>query len=445
MNWRIKRLQERRAALLQSTEKILEACAKDQDREPTEQESATISANKKELEEIAAKLSREQELASYQEAHRSEAIVNDGFLAEERSGRVGNARTACEEDPQKGFRTAREFLMAVMANSDLPAHEVRDERLRVLATAGSDEAGGYSDPYGGFLVPVGFSPDMLKIQAEADPIAGRTTNVPMTNPSIEIPARVDKDHSTSVSGGLTVCRRAETQSQSATRMQMEKIRLTAYSLFGLAYATEEILMDSPISFAAVLEAGFRDQFTYHLIDERLNGTGVGEMEGIMKSPCLVTASADANQTADTITGTNILAMRSRCWGYAKAIWLANHDCLPQLAQVHLKTSGNYPISIYQPSLQEDRPDMLLGRPIFYTEYTQTVGNLGDLVLANWAEYLECNYQPLQSAESVHVRFLNHERTFKFWLRNGGKCWWRSALTPKNSSNTLSPFVVLAAR
>jgi hypothetical protein len=31
------------------------------------------------------------------------------------------------------------------------------------------------------------------------------------------------------------------------------------------------------------------------------------------------------------------------------------------------------------------------------------------------------------------------------MRNDGRSWWRSALTPRKSSDTLSPFVVIAAR
>ena len=52
---------------------------------------------------------------------------------------------------------------------------------------------------------------------------------------------------------------------------------------------------------------------------------------------------------------------------------------------------------------------------------------------------------IQSAESVHVRFENHERTFKLWTRNCGAPWWRSALTPNKGANSLSPIVLLAAR
>jgi HK97 family phage major capsid protein len=88
---------------------------------------------------------------------------------------------------------------------------------------------------------------------------------------------------------------------------------------------------------------------------------------------------------------------------------------------------------------------LLGRPIFYTEYCKSIGTQGDLILANWTQYLEGTYQPMQNEESVHVRFVNHERTFKFWMRNAGAPWWKTALTPKNSTNKLSPFVVLDTR
>ena len=124
--------------------------------------------------------------------------------------------------------------------------------------------------------------------------------------------------------------------------------------------------------------------------------------------------------------------------------MANHDTLPQLMLLN-QSVGTGGVPVWQPSAREDRPDTLLGRPIFFTEYTDTVGNADDILLCNWSQFLEGVYQPMQSAESIHVRFLNNERTFRFSLRNAGSCWWRAALTPKNSSNTLSPFVGLAAR
>ena len=42
-----------------------------------------------------------------------------------------------------------------------------------------------------------------------------------------------------------------------------------------------------------------------------------------------------------------------------------------------------------------------------------------------------------------MRFLEHERVFKFWIRNAGAPWWSASLTPKKGADTLSPFVVIA--
>lgn len=383
--------------------------------------------------------------------------------------RVGAPRA--DADPRRGFESHRDFFVAVIENHRARSRDdVKDERLRPLAlhddednaaemaflmprafnsrtiraAAGSDEQGTYSDPYGGFAVPESTLPGLLSIGFEGDPTLGRTTMVPMATPSVKILARTDKDHTTSVSGGFTVTRRPETHDFTSSRAKMERIRLEASSLVGLAFETEELIQDSAISFAALIDSGFRDQFAAHILNEKLRGNGVGEYEGILNAPCKITVGKETGQAADTINYTNVLNMRSRCWGYGSAVWLANHDTLPELAQMSLVVgTGGAPV--YVPGSFGDRPDTLLGRPIFYSEYPSKVGDEGDLILWNPTQYLEGLYQPLQSAESVHVRFVQHERVFKLWLRNAGASWWRSALTPAKSDKTLSPIVTLAAR
>ena len=406
----------------------------------TEAQEKDYAAYEGELESLNAKIAREEKLV---EAERTMAAVPDRNrdTQQEANDRIGKIEDNQMKDPMKGFKSPRDFFGSVIK----ARHGNVDSRLKPLqSAAGSDEHSTQDDAYGGFLVPEAMLPEMLKTDPEPDPMLGRLTNIPMNAPIVNINARVDKNHSSSVSGGLTVARNMETQSTSSSRMQFEKVKLEAYSLFGLTYATEELLSDSPMTIAALLQNGFRDEFTSHMINERLNGTGTGEHMGIMNSPALVSVAKETSQTADTIVIDNIIKMRSRCWGYNNAVWLANHDCVPQLFQSNL-ASGSAGAIFYQPSLQADMPDMLLGRPIYYTEYCKTIGDKGDIVLGNWTQYLEGLYQPLQSAESVHVRFLNNERAFRLSLRNAGAPWWRTALTPKNSSNTLSPFVVLDAR
>ena len=364
------------------------------------------------------------------------------------AGAPAVAREAFLDDPKRGYATPRAFLQDVIANDSGNTRQVRRpeslKSLRVIeATAGSDEQGGYANPYGGFAVPVGLVPGLQTRGFDGDPIGARVTPLPMSSPVVRVNARTDSTHTSSVSGGLTVTRRPETVAGTASRMQMEQVEFQATSLFGLAYATEEILRDSPVSFAALLEAGFRDEFTARLIDERLNGTGAGQFEGVVTSPCTVSVAKETSQVAATIVTQNLLKMLARCWHSSDAIWYANQTCMPQLALLTIDV-GTGGVPVYMPSLREGMPDMLLGRPIVFGEFAKAVGTVGDIVLGNWSQFLEGTYEPLQGASSVHVRFVNHEQTFKFWMRNCGRPWWRAALTPKNGS-TLSPFVTLATR
>jgi len=323
-----------------------------------------------------------------------------------------------------------------------PAAE-SDSLKKMRAAVGGDEHSTFSDPYGGFLVPEAFLPNLRMITAEADPLAGRVTSIPMTAPSISFPARVDKSHSTSVSGGLRVYRRAEADTSSSSRTEFEKITLTANGLMGVSFATEELLNDSPISFAALVAQGFRDEFASKIIDERINGTGAGQFTGVLNAACTISVAKETGQAASTIVYANIIKMYARLWGKGNGIWLVNHNCLPQLMQL-TQDVGTGGIPVWQASAIPGTPGTLIGLPVVATEYTKTLGTVGDIILGNWSQYIEGTRQTLTGAESIHVRFVNAETTFRFMMRNDGGPWWRSALTPKNG-DSLSPFVTLATR
>lgn len=388
---------------------------------------------------------------------------------------TGGAPVAEKDTDKRGFANHQELLLAVIENAGArSASEVTDDRLKGLAVAddskgapngvafalpfgfgpkaavGSDEHGEYDNRYGGFAISAVKGAPRPVIGFEGDPTAGRTENIPMAASTVEMDAIVDKNHQTSVSGGLTFTRRAETTTLASTRQEMEKITLKATSLWGLAFITEELLADSPVSFVARISNGFGAQYSAHKFNEKLRGTGVGAPLGVLTALAsanlgpTISIAKETGQAADSFDYRNVINMRSRAWGYGNAVWLANHDCYPKLAPLAIPVGVGGQL-IYQQSLVEDRPDMLLGRPIFYTEYANTVGDQGDLILGNWSQFMEGLYQPIQSAESIHVRFLNNERAIRFSERSAGAPSWKCALTPNKSSATLSPFVVLDAR
>lgn len=348
---------------------------------------------------------------------------------------------AAEDDPNGGFKTPREFLVAVMDAGK--GHGRCDERLLPLrAAAGSDEHGEYADAYGNYLVPTGLVPGLNKMPTEGDPTAPLCSSMPMTSPSIKWNARTDKDHTSSVSGGLRVYRRQETGDVPESRMQIEQVTFTAHSLMGVSYATEEILQDSPISFAAMIQEGFNDEFAAKLLDEKLRGSGVGEFEGVLKCPATIPIPKETGQAAATIVLENLVKMAARCWGIGQ-VWLATHDAIPALASLSF-VAGTGGTPFWWGSAREGFPAQLLGKPIYFTEFCEPLGTVGDIILADWGEYTVATLEGVKSAESMHVRFLNHERTFKFWTRNDGRSLWRAPLTPKKGA-TKSPFITLATR
>ena len=351
-----------------------------------------------------------------------------------------------ERDPKRGYTDSKAFLLDVKDACTGRAGSIRNEAgLNWLsAAAGSDEHSRFNDQSMGYTVPRGFLPEMRMLEPEANPLRGRVTAIPMTAPVVDMAAKVDKDHSDSVTGGLRVYRRAEAATVDASRIQTEMITLKAHELMGVSYATEELLRDSPISLAALIQASFGEEFESRIFEEMLYGTHNGEYQGILDSSnkALITVDKEGSQTADTIEYANLVKMRSRCWRYGSAIWLASHAALPQL--MTLADDNNQ--LIMTESAREDIGSRLMGRPLIFTEYLQPVGDKGDILLVNPSEYLEGTRQSTEAAESIHVRFLENERTWRFTMSNDGATWWTSALKPKkHTSHTMSPFVTLQAR
>lgn len=449
--------------------------------------NAQATAKKKDLETLLVASQTEKRPLNPEEITASAKIQADleaiaaTIKAEQTAGQpapvfTGGALVAEGDKAHRGFNSPQEMLLAVVANAGArDRSEVSDDRLKPLAVTddgdknrgaglafmlpagygpkaavGSDEHGEYDNRYGGFSVRPGYGPDRPLIGFDGDPTDGLCEVVPMSAPLVKLDATVDKSHSTSVAGGLTVSRRAEASAMTSSRQEMEQIEFKASATYGLAYATEELLEDSPVSFVARITNGFGLAFRAFKFNEKLRGKGGNERLGILTALAAsslgptISIAKETGQAADTFLADNVLKMRARAWGYGSCIWIANPDCYPQLSKMSIAVGVGGQL-VYQNSIAADRPDMLLGRPIIYNEYASTVGDQGDLILGNWSQYGEGEYRPLQSAESIHVRFTNHERTMKFWKRDCGQPFWKSALTPAKSSSTLSPFVVLDAR
>ena len=270
--------------------------------------------------------------------------------------------------------------------------------------------------------------------------------MPMSSLTLSLPTIVDTTHATNVFGGVRAYWTPESGSYTASEPSFGQVSLTAKKLTAYTSAANELLADSAISLEALLMRLFPQALAYFEDDAFINGVGGGQPVGILNADALITVAKETGQAATTIVAENIDKMYSRMLpsSRARAVWVAHPDTLPQLVSM-ARSVGTGGSAAVMPSLTGSAPVTLYGRPIVFTEKCQTLGTAGDLFFVDFGYYVIGDRQTLTMASSPHVRFQNDETVWRFTQRVDGRPWLESALTPRNGSNTLSPFVNLATR
>jgi HK97 family phage major capsid protein len=167
----------------------------------------------------------------------------------------------------------------------------------------------------------------------------------------------------------------------------------------------------------------------------------------LNSGALVTVDAEAGQLADTVVTENIFNMWARMHPRSKgnSVWYINTDVTPQLYALQLSVgTGGMPMYMAPGSLPNSPAGALLGRPVVETEFNSTLGDAGDIVLADMSQYALID-KDVQAASSIHVQFLTDQVAFRFVYRVDGQPKMAAPLTPYKGGGTLSPFVTLEAR
>lgn len=343
-------------------------------------------------------------------------------------------------DTKGGFPNFGEFAHDVYKSRNRVSPRLQEWGSKQTMQEGDDAQGGY-------LVPVEFSANLLQTALEQTIMAPRATFVPMKTNRIEIPAMFDTDHTGGeFFGGVTIYRTGETAQKTKSKPTFGTVQLNLHKITGLAAVTDSLLEDSAISIEPILTKTFGQAMAFTMDDDFINGTGVARPVGFRNCASLITVAKEAAQVADTIVAANVLKMYARMpeSSKANAVWVANHNTLPQLA---VMTIGTTPVFIPAGGLSQKPFDTLLGKPILWTEKVPTVGDAGDINFIDPSQYLVGAKSPglmPKVAVSIHLWFDYDLTAFRFVLRYDGVCWWKSAMTPKNG-DTMSPFIELAER
>lgn len=349
------------------------------------------------------------------------------------------------------FKNLGEQLQAVAHAAMNPGHE--DTRLvwdTFTPQAAISGAGASVPSDGGYLIQKDLMTEFMNKAYGDDAILSRVRRIPISANSDGLKINLVDETSRATGsrwGGIQVFWGAEGDSATAKKPKFRQASWELKDVIGLMYATNRLLQDAS-ALEAVFEQAFRDEMAFFEADGVINGTGSGQMQGILNATALVSVSKEATQAAASIIYENINKMWSRMWARSRgnSVWLINQDCEPQLHQMSIPVgTGGLPVYLPPGGLSQSPYASLMGRPVIPTEFNATVGTVGDIMLVDLSQYLMIEKGGVQADSSMHVKFTTNEMTFRFIHRVDGQPLWNSALTPFKGSNTLSPFVALATR
>jgi HK97 family phage major capsid protein len=245
-------------------------------------------------------------------------------------------------------------------------------------------------------------------------------------------------------GGIRVYTTAELDSMTQSKTKFAKIRIEPKKLTGLYYASSE-MVNNVTFLGQEMRQLFGEEFAFKCQDLVINGTGAGEALGVLNAGCLVSQAKETGQAAKTILSTNISKMYSRLLGQRKNIvWLVNRDTTPELDELSI-TAGT---GALEPRFVNYGPDGIMrikGAPVVEIEQCATLGTPGDIIAADFSQYITANKGDINEAMSIHVNFIYDQETFRFTYFFDGQPRFASAITPYKGSSTASPFVALAVR
>ena len=358
---------------------------------------------------------------------------------------VARRGLAVSIDGTRHFKTFGEQLQGIF-NHYASKGSSTDPRL-VRAPTGAGEV----DPTGGgFLVQIDFAATIFMLAHDMGEVIGEVTSIPISANAngIKIPGVDETSRATgSRWGGVASNWAAEGVAGTESRPKFRMVEFDLKKLISKMTVTDELLQDST-ALTSIASMAFSEEVMFMTEDAIIEGTGAGQPLGVLNSPALITIAAEKGQASATVVRENIDKVWQGCWGRSRknAKWFYNQDVESQLAALNgaVGTGGEL---VYMPpgGVSAEPYSRLKGRPMVVTEYSSALGTPGDILLADFSQYVKIDKGGVQMATSMHVAFDTDEMRFRITYRVDGKPMWSKPLAPFKGSTSRSPFVTIAQR
>jgi HK97 family phage major capsid protein len=436
----LKQLRQQHADLAAESDRIITAIEKES-RRFSDVERDRLGTIDKEMETLGTDIVLQEQVLDRRRS--APSIPDANAIIDVENERIAQIKTA---DPRP-FRTFADQMVAVIRVGRGGAHAM-DPRLAVVAAASGMGESVPSD--GGFLLQRQYDTEILKHTYDDGQILSRVNrkaigaafNGIRVN-AIDESSRADGSRWGGVLGYWT----NEADTLAGSKPKFRQIDMTLQKLTGLVYLTDELIMDTTAMEGVIMEA-LPAELNFRAEDAVWEGTGAGQPQGIMNCAAKVAVAKETGQDATTIVFQNIVNMWSRLWARSmqNAVWFINQDALPQLFGMNMAIgTGGVPVYMPAGGISGSPYSSLMGRPVIPVEYASTLGTEGDIALVDLSQYLMIDKSTVESASSIHVRFLNDETVLRFVYRTNGQPIWNKPLIPFKGAATKSPFITLATR
>jgi HK97 family phage major capsid protein len=324
----------------------------------------------------------------------------------------------------------------------------RDSQRLQNAAAGMNENTGAD---GGWLVPTGFTVDLMNASYDQEVIRPRARSLPLIGREMDAPmfGWTDRTKGPAALIGYWAGEAAELTKQKA---KTTKLSFAAKKLTILLPITNELLYDAGPQSDVYIREAMSGTIAAYLDRAFYFGTGAGLPLGILNSAGRVTVPKEGSQTATTINFANVSKMIARLMpsSFANSVWLAHPSTLPQLMKLTIEVknlAGSDVVggTVAPIQVAADGSMTLMTRPVIITDLASDLGTEGDLALCDFSGYAVAMQSGMRFAVSEGPGFTTDETYFRVTLRCDGQPILGSTVTPRTGTATLSHFVTLETR
>jgi HK97 family phage major capsid protein len=333
------------------------------------------------------------------------------------------------------FATSGEYFSTIWHNTN------RDAKLQAKLARVRNAFSSTVPSEGGFLVPETLRSELLRVALETSIVRPRARVIPMETLRVPFPAVDSTSNVSSVFGGIVGYWTEEGAALTASQASFGRIVLDAKKLTAYTEVPNELVSDSISSFQAFVDEIFPEALGFYEDYAFLRGSGVGEPLGVLNGSGLVTFDRAAGSA---IAYADVVGMYARMLPQSlnRAVWIASIDALPSLSQMTV-SGATIPLWLTGGQAIEGIPTSLLGRPLIFTEKVPGIAAAQCLSFIDFGFYLVGDRQVMSAMSSPHFKFQNDQTAYRIIERVDGRPWLNSAITPKNNTATLSPYVTVS--